>query len=130
MINRIRDTERFLLVKTGINPKQTARNIYAIALEHDGKPADFKESGANALLRASVFLIYTWHALECIENEILEDLGLVGGAVGDGSLADIQDLNTEESLRLFNINFALLECNKARRQVREVINEWSTRTKQ
>lgn len=111
------------LMKSNPDPKQSMRNCYELALISDGKPLDFKESAMEAISRAMVFRISYEFVLLQIQADILEEIGLSGGA-SPAVLEDIRHLTLEEAKAHYYINLALLECTMVKVHIKDVIVSW------
>lgn len=131
MLDLVRNAPGYRLVKRGETPKETARNIYDVALSVAGLPEDEDQrNGVVMTIRAAGFLTALREATKIVESEIHEDLGLLGGASGSASLADIQHLSTDEALRLHNITAAVKELESMAPDMLQIIRQYITETEE
>jgi len=118
----VKDAPGYRLVKRGETPRETARNIYDVALSVSGLPADEDQrDGVVMTIRAAGFLNALMDATRALETDIHEDLGLLGGATGSGSLKDIEHLTKGEALRLHNITAAVKELETMKPDILQIV---------
>lgn len=122
MLDLIKNAPDFQLVRKGETPKETARNIYDVALSVAGLPADEDQgNGVVMTIRAAGFLRALIDATKDLELEIYEDLGLQGGASGSATLNDTKYLTKDEALRLFKITAAVKELESMRPHMLHIV---------
>ncbi len=113
----ILDAPEMLLMKSGDNPKENIRTAYDLALTSQELPVDHREPPLEMFTRAARFIFDCCSELSIIAGEFYEKAGLVGGATGSASLADIRYLSRENALGLFNITYAQHEAEIFKRDV-------------
>lgn len=109
----IKSAPRYLLATRGETPIQTARNVCEAGFVAMGTDP-LELSDESAISAAVAFFPVLYLDTENVQREILEDLGLAGGATGYATLADIKHLDREGASRLFNITFAMVELGAMR----------------
>lgn len=123
----IREAPKFQVVTRGETARESARNVYDLALSLCGlEEADDEGSPIKMILRAAGCLVALISAAERVEYQIHEELGLIGGATGAATFSDLSSLDAEESLKLFHITAAVKELQSMKpdlllilKQVRE-----------
>lgn len=106
----IKDAPNFQIVTRGETAKESARNVYDLALSLCGiEEADDEGCPVKMILRAAGCLMALISAAERIEYQVHEEFGLVGGATGAATFSDLSSLDEKESLKLFHITAAVKE---------------------
>ena len=128
---QILSTGDYRYLRLGVCDKQNTRNIYEVALERDGKPMDYQESGETSearhylmLKRASDFLKSYKRELDVIACDLYEELGLIGGATGSASLSDTKYLDGDGPLKLANISLSQVEAQGLKESIDNVGSAW------
>lgn len=120
----IKSAPGFRVVKRGETPRETARNVYDVALAISGlSEAEDQKNGVVMAIRASGCLVALIRAAKGIESDIHEELGLTGGATGSASFADLQYLSKEDALRLAQITATVKELESMKPDVLAILQQ-------
>jgi hypothetical protein len=123
----VRDNLHSVIVRRGETPRQTARNVYEVALQLSGldESAD-RKNGELMWLRAAKFLIALVNATVSVGEEIYEREGLTDGAVPT-SMSEVKHLTTEGARDVLAVTLMYHELNQMRYDMLDVRNEMNER---
>lgn len=120
----IRDAPNFQVVTRGETAKESARNVYDLALSLCGlEEADDEGSPIKMIIRAASMLTALISAARRVEYQIHEELGLVGGATGPANFADLSSLDAKESLKLFHISATVKELESMKPDLLSILRK-------
>lgn len=123
----IETAPNYELFKRGETPRETARNVYDVALSVAGLPADEDQNDPLVMvIRSAGFLIAVQDALEEIELELMDECGMIGGVV-PAKMDDIKHAIPERALDLMKVELALLAVRDMRGDMRQIIADYRSK---
>lgn len=115
----------YCLLRSNAEPKENIRAAYDLACEHDG--VSEHEPPLKMFIRTGLFLTQYINQLNSEYTKILENTGLIGGAAGNAPISAIEHLDTKDALDIFEINFALLNAERIRDQLNQMLVTWNSK---
>lgn len=116
--------DNYCLIKSCNDFAETTRAVYELALIHEGKPIDYKESPPKMIIRAMLFRIMYEHCLGLIYEDMLEEFGLDESASGAPDWSAAKHLSLGQVRRLFNMNMALYEALLLKLHIKQTAVKW------
>jgi len=120
-------TPDYMLLKSTEDAKENLRTAYELALSHDNKPVDMKEQPDDMFHRTGRFIWAVGDALTEIKEEAYKNMGLIGGAAGSASLADLQYLSEGDAAIVMDIAFAEKEIQVFKKDCVNALIAWAAR---